>query len=426
MDREKDKLGACRKGGPLRYRPRDFGGPDPFRKVVFALKGDLAILGLVGAAMAAVPAAVLLWAGQPLLASAQLPDGFPLSSPVYQTEAPASSVPQDSPVSGSSTLPPPALGDSLFVQGEADPGEEALPPEVKGRWESPIRTLKILDQSTGEVTELSLFEYTQCAIAAEMPASYHLEALKAQGVAALTYALHQASLQRSLPESARDPALKGADLSADPGNRRGYMTEESARDFYGDQFDHSWAKITQAARIASRCVLLWEEEPIAAAYHAISAGETTERAENIWDGPLPYLVEVDSSWDILAPGYKSTLSVSDGELKEILTAAGAQLLPDAATWLEIEERSPAGYVTAIRTGNLTIHGNRLRNLLGLRSAAFELERTHSGYTFYVRGYGHGAGMSQAGADYLARQGQGFGEILTHYYTGAALTEIGGT
>ena len=426
MDRGKDKLGACRECGPLQYRPQGLWGPDPFRKVVFALKGDLAILGLVGAAMAAVPAAVLLWAGQPLLASPLLPDGFPLSSPVYQTEAPASSVPQNSPASGSSSLPPPALGDSLFVQGEADPGEEALPPEVKGRWESPIQTLKILDQSTGEVTELSLFEYTQCAIAAEMPASYHLEALKAQGVAALTYALHQASLQRSLPESARDPALKGADLSADPGNRRGYMTEESARDFYGDQFDHSWAKITQAARIASRCVLLWEEEPIAAAYHAISAGETTERAENIWNGPLPYLVEVDSSWDILAPGYKSTLSVSDGELKEILTAAGAQLLPDAATWLEIEERSSAGYVTAIRVGNLTIHGNRLRNLLGLRSAAFELERTHSGYTFYVRGYGHGAGMSQAGADYLARQGQGFGEILTHYYTGAALTEIKGT
>ena len=75
---------------------------------------------------------------------------------------------------------------------------------------------------------------------------------------------------------------------------------------------------------------------------------------------------------------------------------------------------------------MTLSGNQLRNLLGLRSAAFELERTHTGYTFYVRGYGHGAGLSQAGADYLARQGQGFGEILTHYYTGAALTEIGGT
>ena len=114
------------------------------------------------------------------------------------------------------------------------------------------------------------------------------------------------------------------------------------------------------------------------------------------------------------------IDIQNLSLEELLTQAGAKLLPDAATWLEIEERSPAGYVTAIRTGNLTIHGNRLRNLLGLRSAAFELERTHSGYTFYVRGYGHGAGMSQAGADYLARQGQGFGEILTHYYVGTTV------
>lgn len=392
------------------------------------MKGDLTLLGLAAAAMALVPAAVLLWAGQPLLAAGDAPASLPLSAPASQAEAPASGVPHPAPGDGpeessSSSQPPLLLGDSVFVQGETDPGEEALPPEIRNRWASPIRTLRVLDQSTGEVAELSLFEYTRCAIAAEMPAAYHLEALKAQGVAALTYALHQASLRRGLPESARDPALRGADLAADPGNRKGYMTEDSAREFYGDQFDHSWSKITQAARIASRCVLLWEGEPIAAAYHAISAGETTERAENIWDGPLPYLVEADSSWDILAPGYKSTVSVSDGELKEILTAAGASLLPDAATWLEIEDRSPAGYVTAVRAGNLTLSGNRLRNLLGLRSAAFELERTHTGYTFYVRGYGHGAGMSQAGADYLARQGKGFEEILTHYYTGVTLAEI---
>lgn len=392
------------------------------------MKGDLTLLGLAAAAMALVPAAVLLWAGQPLLAAGDAPASLPLSAPASQAEAPASGVPHPAPgdepeESSSPSQPPLLLGDSVFVQGETDPGEEALPPEIRNRWASPIRTLRVLDQSTGEVAELSLFEYTRCAIAAEMPAAYHLEALKAQGVAALTYALHQASLRRGLPESARDPALRGADLAADPGNRKGYMTEASAREFYGDQFDHSWSKITQAARIASRCVLLWEGEPIAAAYHAISAGETTERAENIWDGPLPYLVEADSSWDILAPGYKSTVSVSDGELKEILTAAGANLLPDAATWLEIEDRSPAGYVTAVRAGNLTLSGNRLRNLLGLRSAAFELERSHTGYTFYVRGYGHGAGMSQAGADYLARQGKGFEEILTHYYTGVTLAEI---
>ena len=134
-------------------------------------------------------------------------------------------------------------------------------------------------------------------------------------------------------------------------------------------------------------------------------------------------MEVDSSWDILAPGYKSTVTVADGELKELLTAAGANLLPDPATWLEVEERSPAGYVTAIRAGSITISGNRLRNLLGLRSAAFQLGRTHTGYTFYVRGYGHGAGLSQAGADHLARQGWGFDEILLHYYKGATLAQV---
>ena len=273
------------------------------------------------------------------------------------------------------------------------------------------------------MAEMTLAEYTRCAIAAEMPADHHLEALKAQGVAALTYALRQAMEQRSLPEEDRDPSLHGADFAADPGNNRGYMTEENARLFYGEQFDYCWNKITQAADTACRCVALWDGEPIAAAYHAISAGETTERAENIWVSPLPYLVEADSSWDILAPGYKSTVTIADGQLKGLLTAAGATLLPDPSSWLAVEERSDAGYVTSIRAGSITLHGNQLRNLLGLRSAAFELERTRDGYTFYVRGYGHGAGLSQAGADYLARQGWGFDEILLHYYTGITLAEV---
>lgn len=393
------------------------------------MKGDLLLLGSVGVAMVAVPAAVLLWSGQPLPGVAA---GLPLSVPVAavgeesaaKNQGAFSQPAEPSPSSGGtpvSSQAEPSDGE-LPAQGEGDEAE-ALPSTVSERWESPVQTLRVYDQSSGEVAELSLEEYTRCAIAAEMPADYHLEALKAQGVAALTYALHQAMEQRALPEEERAPALKGADFAADPGNRLGYMTEETAREFYGEQFDYCWDKISRAARTASRCAALWEGEPIAAAYHAISAGETTEAAENIWEGPLPYLVEVDSSWDILAPGYKSTVTVADGELKELLTAAGANLLPDPATWLEVEERSPAGYVTAIRAGSITISGNQLRNLLGLRSAAFQLERTHTGYTFYVRGYGHGAGLSQAGADHLARQGWGFDEILLHYYKGATLAQV---
>ena len=394
------------------------------------MKGDVLLLGAVGAAMVAVPAAAVLWAGQPLLEglpalTASAPASVSAAAP--QEEPPAESAEsresggliQDAGEAGGGEEP-----ESRPAQGEEELfGEEALPDTVREVWQSPVSTLRIYDQSTGEIAELSLEEYTLYAIAAEMPADYHLEALKAQGVAALTYALDQAITQRSLPEENRDPDLHGADFAADPGNRRVYMTEETAREFYGEQFDYSWSRITQAARAACQCVALWEGEPIAAAYHAISAGDTTERASNIWGGELPYLVEADSSWDILAPGYKSTVTVSDGELQEILAGAGAALLPDPATWLEVEERSPAGYVTAVRAGSLTLHGNELRNLLGLRSAAFELERVSGGYTFHVRGYGHGAGLSQAGADYLARQGWTFDEILLHYYTGVTLARV---
>lgn len=390
------------------------------------MKGDLALLGAVGAAMVVIPAAVLVWSGQPLLAEpvSALPAAVPSSQAALGEAAALNQGAFSTPAPKSSSQPP---EDAPSRPAEGDEGPqtgEALPDTVKGIWRSPVTTLRILDQGTGEVVELSLEDYTRYAIAAEMPASYHLEALKAQGVAALTYALQEAITQRSLPEEERDPGLLGADFAADPGDRRGYMTEDTAREFYGEQFDYSWNRITQAARTACRCVALYDGEPIAAAYHAISAGDTTERAENIWDGPLPYLVEVDSNWDILAPGYKSTVSVTDGELKELLTAAGANLLPDPATWLSVRERSPAGYVTEVQAGSITLHGNRLRNLLGLRSSAFELERTHTGYTFYVRGYGHGAGLSQAGADYLARQGETFDEILLHYYTGITLAEVG--
>ena len=395
------------------------------------VKGDLILLGAVGAAMAAIPAAVLLWSGQPLLTEPSGPVSLPVSTPTAQStgsvpEAVPTQKQEDTPLpEESSSVPAEAPGSASAIPQEppAQGEEDALPAGVSGLWHTPVETLRILDQGTGEVAELSLLQYTQYAIAAEMPADYHMEALKAQGVAALTYGLHQAIAQRSLPEGQRDPALKGADFAADPGQRLGYMTEETAREFYGESFDYSWERITEAAREACRCVALYDGEPIAAAYHAISAGTTTEAAENIWERGLPYLVEVDSSWDILAPGYKSTVILTDGELKELLTQAGAKLLPDAATWLEVEDRSPAGYVTAIRAGSVTLSGNQLRNLLGLRSAAFELERTHTGYTFYVRGYGHGAGLSQAGADYLARQGWGFDGILTHYYTGITLAAI---
>ncbi|MEG1688004.1 MAG: stage II sporulation protein D, partial [Angelakisella sp.] len=275
---------------------------------------------------------------------------------------------------------------------------------------------RILDRTSKTVETVSVKDYLRGAIAAEMPASFHLEALKAQGVAALSYALYHHDRQQQTP----DPLLNGADFAADPTHRQGYMTEKAAKKFYGDNWQYNWEKVCQAAEEAVRWVLLSHGQPIAAAYHAISTG-TTEDAQNIWGQALPCLCSVDSSWDILAKDYRSTVTLSQGQVREALKDTEATLLPNADTWFAVEQTSPAGYVTQVRVGNATMTGNQLRNLLGLRSSSFSIERQGKSFLFRVAGYGHGAGLSQNGADYMARQGKPFDEILRHYYHGVALT-----
>ncbi len=373
------------------------------------MKGDMILLGSMGLSMVAVPLAVLLWAGAPLAPlSPTLPPAVAASASSRGEENIIRfDPPEEEPEEGAGW----AAGD----EGEEDTDREA---EEGGIYKSPVKEFRILDRTTGKVAKVSIRDYVRGAIAAEMPATFHQEAMKAQGVAALSYALNMAIAQRENP----DETLKGADFSADPQNRQGYMTEKQIKEFYGETAEYNWAKICEAADEACKVVATYEGEPIAAAYHAISSG-VTENAANIWEGPVPYLIEADSGWDVLAEGYKTVVTLSQDEVKERLTAAGAVLGQDFTSWLEVEERSPAGYVTKVRAGDLTLHGNELRNILGLRSACFFLSAQTRGFVFEVRGYGHGAGLSQNGADYLARQGKDFRQILHHYYTGIHLQEL---
>lgn len=367
------------------------------------MKGDLLMLMMTGASILVIPIAVVLGTGEGFGIA---PDSPQMLSPSSSVVANVQQTQPEEEENSQQELP----SSSQAAAASAMLGEEKLP-----EYEMGVTSFKILDETTGEVAVVPVEEYVRGAIAAEMPVDYHTEALKAQGSAALSYALWHHLQQQQNP----DPDLKGADFSADPSNRLGYMTEEAAREFYGDRADYAWEKICEAAQEASRTVMLWEGEPIAAAYHAISAG-MTEGAENIWDGPLPYLQPVDSGWDVLAEDYKSTTVLTPEEIRQEAEAQGITLLPNDETWFEEEERSPSDYVTRIRLGNKTLTGNQLRQLLGLRSASFTMGRQGKNFVFYVRGYGHGAGLSQNGADYMARQGADYKEILLHYYTDITL------
>lgn len=315
----------------------------------------------------------------------------------------------------------PAAADSAAGTGELQDidTEEDYPEEepVSAASIEDAASFRILDESTGQIHEVSLRDFVRGAVAAEMPAAFHSEALKAQAVAAHTFALHNRLVQRETP----DPALKGADFSADPSNMKVYITEEKAREFYGGDADLYWNKICAAADSVLAYILEYEEEPIVAAYHAISSGRT-EDASNVWIGSAPYLKSVESGGDLLAPGYESTVVLSAEEVRQTLLAAypGLELADDPAAWFSEPQRSDSGYVANIGVGNIDIPGKDIRTLFDLRSHHFEVAEADGMFTFTAVGYGHGIGLSQYGADFLARQGMTFDEILAAYYTGAAL------
>lgn len=299
-------------------------------------------------------------------------------------------------------------------QGESESNHAALD-DFKGRKKS----FDILDQSSGKVLKVSARDFVRGAVAAEMPASYNPEALKAQAVAAYTYAIRQSMIQDENPS----PELKGADFSADPNNYKVYINENIAKEFYGDNFDVLWTKVCKAADSVEGEILTFNGLPLAAAYHAISCGKT-EDAGYIWGAALPCITAVESEGDIYAPGFASQEIFSKEKMIQTLTGAypDMALATSPEAWLEILERSPSNYVTKIKAGDRELEGRELRTLLGLRSTCFEIKYLGGNFIFDVKGYGHGAGLSQYGADYMARQGKDYMEILAHYYPGSQLNK----
>lgn len=302
------------------------------------------------------------------------------------------------------------------------PAEAAPPPaDALPTVQEPLDTVfRILDESSGEIHEISVQDYVRGAVCSEMPSTFHIEALKAQAVSAHTYALNLKKQHAQNP----DPSLRGADFKADPSNWRGYVTEQQARERFGEQFDQHWEKICAAADAVWNQLLLYEDEPIAAAYHAISNG-TTEGSENVWGRPLPYLRPVSSEGDLLAPGYEKQQTYTADEMRDAILAAFPQavLSEEPGEWLTITQRSPSGYVTHMEIGGVPVTGLEFRSALGLRSADFTVSENGGSFTITTAGYGHGVGLSQYGADYMARQGSSYREILAHYYQGSQLVEV---
>lgn len=245
-------------------------------------------------------------------------------------------------------------------------------------------------------------EYIVGVVAAEMPAAFEEDALKAQAVAARTYAIN-----KGLPVS---------ELIENGG--QAYCTVDEMKSKWGDNFDLYYEKIRSAVYDTQGEIIVYNNEPILAVFHAISGGKT-EESENVWHEDLPYLKSVDSSEDELAEEYYSETKIPVNTAISLLQSNYANLKlteGSLADQMQIIERTEAGYVSKIQVGNMLLTGLQLREVLGLRSSNFTFEQAGSDIIFKTKGYGHGAGMSQYGANYMASEGSTYKEILAHYYT----------
>ncbi|MBR4627426.1 MAG: stage II sporulation protein D [Ruminococcus sp.] len=280
---------------------------------------------------------------------------------------------------------------------------------------------KVLDIASGEVMEVPVRDYVIGAVCAEMPASFSPEALKAQAVAAHTYAERQRIRERSSPTQ----ELCGADFSNDVSRYQGYYTREQAEKFFGDRFEGSYARISAAVDDVLPYIITYCDEPIIPAFHSMSSGRT-ESAENVWGTAVDYLVPVDSPDDTSAPKFIQQERMGSEALRYALESAfpGIVLGDDPSDWIEVKEVSDSGTVLTVRAGDRTISGGELRIALALRSACFDVRCENDETIFTTRGYGHGVGMSQYGAEAMAKDGSTWREILDRYYPGCTISFTG--
>lgn len=277
--------------------------------------------------------------------------------------------------------------------------------------------IRVLDFTSGQVTELAMQDYVTGAVLAEMPATYHEEALKAQAVAARTYAVRQREKQRLDP----DEMLMGADISNDSTRFQAYFTPEQAKAFYGDSYEKYYDIVSSAVEATDGEILVYDGEPIVAAFHSTSGGRT-ESAEVVWGSPMEYLVPVESVEDENSPVYYDEKIFTEDELSSRIAEAypDADFSDEAEKWIIIGDRSTSGTVIELTAGGEILTGTEFRQLLGLRSANFETEYADGIFTVTTKGNGHGVGMSQYGANAMANEGADYKEILMHYYTGAEI------
>ncbi|WP_294499532.1 SpoIID/LytB domain-containing protein [uncultured Gemmiger sp.] len=297
--------------------------------------------------------------------------------------------------------------------GSTDPagsGTAAPAPAATDR-PQPLDIL-LWDESAGQAVSLPAREYLMGAAACEMPIDWPDEALKAQMVASHSWALYQLAQGDS----------SGTAITVNSAQCSGWTSAQVLQSRWGDDFAANWQRLGELADTVLYQLVLYDGQPAATCYHAISCGHT-QASQRVWAQALPYLQGVDSAWDAQADGYEVTIQYSAQQVSDALYAGlniDTQGNPDQ--WFGEILWDSAGYVDTVTVCGQAVTGPQMRSALSLRSACFAIAWQDGQFVITTRGYGHGVGLSQAGARAMAAGGSSWREILAYYFPGTEITD----
>lgn len=259
---------------------------------------------------------------------------------------------------------------------------------------------------------LTAEEYLVGCLAAQIPLDYEQEALNAQAAAAMTYAVR---LKEDLKSNPAD-IPEEADLSDSSKVCQPYFTPEKCIEIYGESYEEYLPALKTAAEYGAKHLITYENQPIYAVYHSVSAGRTSS-ATGIWGREFDYLQPAESRWDKEYINYecRNEMTVEQARLRLVDYKSDIITPADYSKWFSEINANEDGYVISVKIGENLFTGGDIWRIFGLRSTAFKVEYTDGIFTFITKGYGHGAGLSQYGANEMAKRGSTAEEILYHYY-----------
>lgn len=262
------------------------------------------------------------------------------------------------------------------------------------------QTIVTIYRSSGKVEKIELEEYLIGVVGAEMPASFNSEALKAQAILARTYALKAIQTNKKLTDTV---------------STQTYKDNTQLKQMWGSSYTSYYNKIKSAVDATKGLTVKYNGGYIEALYFSTSNGYT-ENAENVFTNAFPYLQTVESPWDKNVSSYLKTVTLN---YQDVLKKLGVR---DTKATIEIISRNKSNRVQKVKVGNKEYTGVEFRMTLGLRSADFDLEKDGNHLKVTTRGYGHGVGMSQYGANEMAKKGNTYQQIIKHYYKGVTISK----